>query len=399
MDHFPLSPASSPLSSQGLVFTFWLETAESAAKRGGFSPDRLAATLRAHPGIDPIVLINPFRSGPRQLVKRALGRSSRLSSPSKEVLVSPLRLRHREVTGHKALSRAYAAYDRWVERAATRAGLRKPPIIITNPFYAAYAPLSWAGPVTYYGWDDWAALPAVQAWWPDYIDAYSHIRSRGFRVCAVAKPLLDRIDPKGPGIVVPNGVAPEEWATPSASPDWLNAFSRPLILYAGAIHPRLNVQDIRLLSKAFPDGTILLIGPVSSPEIVSQLDGMDNVVVKPPVPRREIAGVIRGADVCIMPHHVNELTLSMSPLKIYEYCAAGRPSVATDLPAVRGIDEHVTLVPEGGSFPDAVRQALHAGAMTEPERLSFIEANTWGRRHAEIIRFATADQAALPAAS
>ena len=36
-------------------------------------------------------------------------------------------------------------------------GMRAPALITTNPFYAAYAPFAWTGPVTYYGWDNWAA--------------------------------------------------------------------------------------------------------------------------------------------------------------------------------------------------------------------------------------------------
>ena len=376
-------------SSDGMVFTFWLETSESAAKRGGFSPDRLVATLRADPSIDPLLIINPFRSAPRQIIKRAIGRTQATAAATpKETVISPMRLRHQEATGPMALRWAYTRYDKKVQKAVERSGLKHPPIIITNPFYAAYAPLSWAGPITYYGWDDWAALPAVEHWWPDYLNAYSLIRKRRHRVCTVSQALLNRIDPIGPGVVIPNGVAPTEWTGSWTSPEWLASLPTPLIVYAGAIHVRLNVEDIREISAAFPAATILVIGPTSSPEVVTELTGIKNVIVRGPLPRNQISGVIRSADVCIMPHHINDLTRSMSPLKIYEYCAAGRPSVATDLPPVRGIHERVHLVPRGGSFAMAVRRALLDGPMSEIDRLAFIEANSWAKRHSRLIAFA-----------
>ena len=385
----PVTPSQLSTLPGGLVFTFWLETSESAAQRGGFSPDRLAATLRADPSIDPLLIINPFRSAPRQIIKRAIGRSKAAPNvASKETVISPMRLRHQEASGPKGLRTAYTRYDKQVRRAVERSGLKRPPVIITNPFYAAYAPLSWAGPITYYGWDDWAALPAVKSWWPDYLDAYSQIRARHHRVCAVSQALLDRIGPMGPGVVIPNGVAPIEWTAPWTRPAWLESLSKPLIVYAGAIHVRLNVADIREVSAAFPAATILVIGPVSSPDIGTELNGISNVTVRGPLPRNQIGDVIRSADVCIMPHHVNDLTRSMSPLKIYEYCAAGRPSVATDLPPVRGIHERVHLVPQGGSFATAVSRALLEGPMLEDDRLSFIALNSWAERHSQLIAFA-----------
>jgi hypothetical protein len=105
------------------------------------------------------------------------------------------------------------------------------------------------------------------------------------------------------------------------------------------------------------------------------------------VERPEITAMIYAADVCLVPHARDELTAAMSPLKLYEYLAAGRPVAAVDLPPMRGIDDRVVLTdPEG--YVDAVEQALALGPADEARRLAFVEQNSWSRRHAEIVSLA-----------
>jgi hypothetical protein len=45
-------------------------------------------------------------------------------------------------------------------------------------------------------------------------------------------------------------------------------------------------------------------------------------------------------------------------------------------------------VPEGESFADGVAEALARGALTDGERLAFIDANSWQRRHDDLLNVA-----------
>jgi teichuronic acid biosynthesis glycosyltransferase TuaH len=132
----------------------------------------------------------------------------------------------------------------------------------------------------------------------------------------------------------------------------------------------------------------VLLGPVVNRAAVDSLRRHSNVLIQPPVGRAEVASVIHAADVCIMPHRLNRLTMAMSPLKLYEYLAGGRPVAASDLPPVRAVDRRIVLVPEGHSFADGVEEALARGPLTEEDRLAFIDANSWSRRHQQILRVA-----------
>jgi glycosyltransferase involved in cell wall biosynthesis len=78
----------------------------------------------------------------------------------------------------------------------------------------------------------------------------------------------------------------------------------------------------------------------------------------------------------------------MSPLKVYEYLAAGLPVIATDLPPVRGIDDRVLLVDTVGEFADVVPMALALERADEKRRSEFIETNSWAARHEQVFALA-----------
>ena len=103
-----------------------------------------------------------------------------------------------------------------------------------------------------------------------------------------------------------------------------------------------------------------------------------------------VTGLIRLADVGLIPHVHSPLTEAMSPLKLYEYLAGGLPVVAADLPPVRGVDPRVALVADGAGYPDAVRAALELGRAGEDERLTFVHTNSWSARHDRLLDLALA---------
>ena len=377
--------------ARDVVFTFWHETWADAVKRKIYSPDRLAQTLLQHERVNRLLVANPYRSAPRAAVRRLLQPGS-ASFPTGDTaaLTTPLRLQKSDGVGEQTLRKTYEAYDRHLQARAQQLGLEKPALITTNPFYAAFGLLDWAGPVTYYAWDDWAALPALKQWWDDFDTAYRIMGQRGTRVCAVSATLIERIAPTGAHAVVPNGISPSEWQPPWKVPAWLSSLPTPRILYVGAIHERLDIEAMRQISASFPTASILVVGPAADADVVAQLSVLPNVHVHEPLPHSEIIGLTHSADVCIMPHHSNALTESMSPLKVYEYCAAGRPAVVTGLSPVRNVHKAVHLVPPGGSFVEAIHQALQDGPMPEAERQSFLQRNSWQGRHEAILDLALA---------
>ena len=79
------------------------------------------------------------------------------------------------------------------------------------------------------------------------------------------------------------------------------------------------------------------------------------------VPPAKVAGLLAGADVLVLPTVATPYARYTSPLKLFEYMAAGRPIVASDLPPLREVVDHgrtAFFVPPGD--PEALAAGVRA---------------------------------------
>jgi glycosyltransferase involved in cell wall biosynthesis len=374
-----------------VVFTFTFETWSDAVARGmARPPDRLALTLLDHPDVRRLIVANPPRRAANRLAKALLGRrEARFPADERHSLAAPLTLASIDPVSIDGQERAGAAYDRALGRAARRRGLREPVLITASPFAAGFGRYPWSSGATYYARDDWSELPAREAWWPAIRESYARIRASGMPVVAVSQTIIDRIDPKGPGVVVPNGVEPGEWhGPPPEDPEWLAAIPHPRALYVGTLDSRLDSEGLAVLAAQRPELHIVLLGVVGDAASLRPIRGKHNIHVLPPTDRAGLVAAIRNSDVCLVSHVRSELTEAMSPLKIYEYLAGGVPVLSIDLAPVRGIDDRVLLTDSTADFAEVLDRALALGPQPEQERLDFVAANSWRSRHERILETA-----------
>jgi glycosyltransferase involved in cell wall biosynthesis len=375
------------------IYTFDDMTWAAAQRRGMcFPQDQLVLAMLREPGIERLLVCDRPRSAPVKWAKDLIERPARFEESERARHWQPLRLRRQDPTGVAALRRAYERYDRRLRRAAERAGLERPAVITSQPLLAGFAALEWAGPVTLYASDDLSAHRDYQPWREGLLAAYRAVSERGRRVCAVSNALIERIEPQGPATVVPNGVDPGLWVEPGPPPSWFAELPGPRFLYVGTLEERLDVGALQELARAYPQGSIVLVGPLTNRAHLGSLPAEPNVVLHGPVSREGVAALAHAADACLLPHRRTPLTEAMSPLKLYEYLASGTPTVATDLEPVRRVDGPVLRVPPGGDFVAGMRLALAAGPAGEADRRRFIAANSWSARTAEVLALALGDE-------
>jgi teichuronic acid biosynthesis glycosyltransferase TuaH len=386
------SSGGSESNSRDVVFAFFGTAWSGAVNRDFVMPeDRLAVALLEHPDVPRVLVCSPYRSVVGR-TRAALGRGHTPEAPfpasADRRHYEPLRLRRSDPVDPR---RSIAAYERGIRAASERMGLTAPALITTNPLLAGFGSFDWAGPVTYYAWDDWTASEPHRRHWQAYRDAFQGIRDTGRRVCAISTDALDAIAPTGPGVVVPNGIEPREWDPPGDAPAWLLSQASPRLLYVGALGTRVDVVQARAVAEAYPGGSLTFVGWWEDEAHFEPLLDLPNVSFVTRRPRSEITGAIAAADACLIPHVRTRLTEAMSPLKLFEYLAGGAPVAAVDLAPIAAVEEkHVFLAPAGGDIVPAVARALADGRASEEERRAFLQRHSWEQRVDRILGLALA---------
>jgi glycosyltransferase involved in cell wall biosynthesis len=385
----PTPPASSSPADtrRDFVFTFSYESFADAQKRGMMRPpDRLVRTLIDRPDVRRLLVADPWRSWVTGWARRVIDFRHRPHETEKLRHVSPLRFARADPADLEGVAAAYAHYENVVRNAAAGAELQHPLFVTASPLVAGFTTLDWAGPALYYARDDWLSSPGRRRYWPAYREAYNRIARSGRAVAAVSQEIIDRIGPTGPHRVVPNGIEPREWLGEQPPPPaWFARIPGPRAAYLGTLDSRLDLDGIADLARARRDLQIVLIGPAPDPKYIAGLRSLPNVHIRGEVRRAEVVAVLRSAELTLLAHRRTALTEAMSPLKVYEYLAAGRPVLATDLRPVRGFGDRVHLAETVTDFIDLVDDALAQGVQDEEKRRAFIAANAWATRHEEIL--------------
>jgi teichuronic acid biosynthesis glycosyltransferase TuaH len=179
-----------------------------------------------------------------------------------------------------------------------------------------------------------------------------------------------------------------EFDTVPKVPTWFTALPRPVAFYAGALEHRVDVDGLLAAARALPGWSFCLVGPMRNQEQFAPLAAEPNVHIHTPVRQPQVLAMATAADVCLIPHRRTEMSVSMSPLKLYEYLAAGAPVVATDLPPIRGVSDRVVLVEPGGDYATAVATAARMAPVDLAELQAWRTQNDWARRYATFMDIA-----------
>jgi glycosyltransferase involved in cell wall biosynthesis len=183
----------------------------------------------------------------------------------------------------------------------------------------------------------------------------------------------------------PSGVEFERFAADVAPHPLPSQLRGPVFGYVGVIDERLDVGLIETLADAFPDGHIVLVGPVFKLD-PARLPRRANVHLTGPVPYDALPSWLAGFDVALMPFAQNRATASISPTKTLEYFAARKPVVSTPIADVAAEFSDAAFIAEGpNAFVDAVRLALDPPPARIARGLDYARARTWDAIAARMI--------------
>jgi glycosyltransferase involved in cell wall biosynthesis len=154
----------------------------------------------------------------------------------------------------------------------------------------------------------------------------------------------------------------------------------PRIGFVGLATPKwVDIELMLEIARHRPNWSLVLIGPKLSwhPPALSP-----NVYLLGKRPYRLLPHYLKGLDVCLVPFKNNAITHGASPLKLYEYLAAGQAVVSTpvpDLPAFEGV---VWCAEDAPSFIRAIEEALTVAHNPQEQRrrLEAVAPHSWEAR-------------------
>lgn len=142
-------------------------------------------------------------------------------------------------------------------------------------------------------------------------------------------------------------------------PSDLANIPHPRIGYVGFLTgERLDINLLEQLALKRKEWQIVLIGPEEILFQQSKLHDIGNVHFLGSKIPAQLPSYMQHLDVCINPQLINALTIGNYPRKIDEYLAMGKPTVATNTPAMQMFLPHVELAIGVNEYEKAIEKAL-----------------------------------------
>jgi glycosyltransferase involved in cell wall biosynthesis len=170
----------------------------------------------------------------------------------------------------------------------------------------------------------------------------------------------------------------------------------PVVAYAGHLYAWKGVEVLLRALARVPDARGLIVGGHPGEPDLARLKALattlaidGRVTFTGLVEPGRVAELLKDADILTLPNPPSAIsTRFTSPLKLFEYMAAGRPIVASDLPSVREVLHHeidALLVPPGDheAMAAAVERLLADPALSArlaEAALAAAPAYSWDRR-------------------
>lgn len=170
-------------------------------------------------------------------------------------------------------------------------------------------------------------------------------------------------------------------------PEDIGILQKPVIGYSGLISARLDFEIIDYIAAKHPEWSLVLMGGVNKgcDNILQRFKKFKNIHLPGVKPIDQVPHYVKHFDVCIIPYGMNEQSENLSPLKLYDYFAMGKPIVTTDFPVARKFQDVIKVSNSKGTFLKYIEEVLlnESNQFFEDRRKIALE-NTWDHRIKEI---------------
>lgn len=170
-------------------------------------------------------------------------------------------------------------------------------------------------------------------------------------------------------------------AVERATPPDIAPIPRPIVGYIGTVNgTRLDAEMLLMMARQRPGYSFVFTGPEDDYFKASELHGLSNVFFLGNKSVPELPSYIASYDVCINPQMVNSMTIGNYPLKIDEYLAMGKPTVATKTHTMEHIfSDYVFLADNGQQYLEMIDLAMEqvGDRAQQIRRSEFAHTHSW----------------------
>jgi len=163
-------------------------------------------------------------------------------------------------------------------------------------------------------------------------------------------------------------------AKPADLPDTSGA----RIGYIGAWAWWVDTELVKQICCRYPEHQVVVIGPDLGAHLPRECPNFFYLGLKE---YDMLPAYLAYMDLCIIPFKTNSTTLATDPIKVYEYLAAGKTVIATELPELTRLQPLVKIAPNRERFLELIQQGLEEENGLLVDRIRFARANSWEKRY------------------
>lgn len=156
-----------------------------------------------------------------------------------------------------------------------------------------------------------------------------------------------------------------------------------VIGFSGALHTWIDFSLIKEMAQERPNWAFVIIGPRYCDTCGTE--NIPNIHFLGSRKYYELVNYIKNFDVGIIPFQVRDMTNSASPIKMYEYLAAGIPVVATPIKECEALSPYVRTAATGKEYIFKIEQAIKVSKYERQGYLKIAQNNSWTQRVKTIV--------------
>lgn len=180
-------------------------------------------------------------------------------------------------------------------------------------------------------------------------------------------------------VYLPNGVELNNFQRDKYTlPEEFENINNNKCIFVGAMHNWIDVELIEYCAKKLSKINFYFIGPVDTD--LSCINNISNIYILGKKNYRDIPNYLYYCDIAIIPFKINNLTNSITPVKLYEYLSVGLNVVSTNFKEINYIKSPAYVAKNYDEFCDFIVQAIENQDKNREKNIRFAKENTWEER-------------------